>query len=122
MVSVGKNGFPVNEPSPQIPNVRKGGKVSFPAFEDTLFSWVPDRRSAEQLGDGNLLIDALDGLGKHGGHGEVLDLLALGGIDGGDRVQQGQLLDDAVVDAVDGGAGEDAQAWTLLAPPTSTRA
>ena len=63
--------------------------------------------SAEQLGDGNFLIDALDGLGKHGGHGQILDLVAESGIDGRNGVQEGQFADDAVVDALDGGAGQN---------------
>ena len=66
------------------------------------------RFSAEQLGDGDLLVDTLDGLCKHGGHLQVFDLAALFGINGGDGVQQGQLGDDAVVDPVNGRAGEHA--------------
>ena len=63
--------------------------------------------SHPQLGNGDLLIDALDRLGEHGSDGQVLDLLALVGGDGGDGIQECQLGDDAVVDALDSGTGED---------------
>ena len=61
----------------------------------------------EQLGDGDLLIDALDGLGEHGGHGDILDLVAALAHGLGNGVQQGDLLDDAVVQALQRGAGPD---------------
>ena len=64
--------------------------------------------SDPQLGDRDLLVDPLDGLREHGGHGEVLDLAAEGGVNGRDGVQKRQLGDNALIDAPDGGAGEHA--------------
>ena len=72
------------------------------------------------------MVDEADGIGQHGGSGQILDLVALDALLGGDGVQEEDLLDDAVLDALDGGAGEDAvggAGGTLpLAPPISTRA
>ena len=63
--------------------------------------------SVEQLCDGNFLIDALDGLAEHGGNGQILDLVAAGAHIGGNGVQQSQLGDDAVAQALQSGAGEN---------------
>ena len=55
--------------------------ASHPEMQDRLLkaSGLP-----EQLGDGDLLVDALNGLGEHRRHRQVLDLPAEGGINGGD--------------------------------------
>ena len=47
-----------------------------------------------------------DGLGKHMGHGQILDLVAAGlGLDG---VQEDHLVQNAVLNALDSGAGQNA--------------
>ena len=71
---------------------------------------VSQNFSVEQLRDGNFLINALDGLGEHGGDGQILDLLAARAHLDGDRVEQRQLLDVAVGDALERRAGQDAVA------------
>ena len=66
--------------------------------------------SGKQLGHGLLLVDALNGLGKHVGHGQIFDLGAdLMNIGAGlDGVQEDDLVDDGLIDAVIGRAGQHA--------------
>ena len=60
---------------------------------------ISHKFSVEQLCDGNFLINALDGLGKHGSHGQILNLVAADAALNGVGVQEGELGDDAVVQA-----------------------
>ena len=47
-----------------------------------------------------------DGLGKHTGHRQILDLVAICAGLSGDGIQEDDLIQHAVVDALDGGAGQ----------------
>ena len=49
-----------------------------------------------------------DGLSKHVGHGDILNLVALEVLLGRNGIQEHNLREDAVGDALDGGAGQDA--------------
>ena len=64
--------------------------------------------SVEQLGDRDLLIDALDRLCEHGSHRQILQSVALACLHCGNGIQQGQLHNVAVVQALQSGAGEHA--------------